>query len=82
MAQPKARETMFENNPLDRDGWTDWIMPVHKKYMMKCCDCGLVHEFQFGVRKQITRENKAGYFTTVKPDEKGLRVQMKARRAA
>ena len=29
--------------------WSDWVCPDPKSYLMKCCDCGLVHEAQFGV---------------------------------
>lgn len=31
-----------------RGGWSEWIFPVHdRNYLLKCCDCGLVHEVQF-----------------------------------
>lgn len=33
-------------NPYD---WSEWVCPDPKGYLMKCCDCGLVHEAQFGV---------------------------------
>ena len=29
--------------------WSEWVCPDPKGYLMKCCDCGLVHEAQFGV---------------------------------
>ena len=29
--------------------WSEWVCPNPKSYLMKCCDCGLVHEAQFGV---------------------------------
>ena len=29
--------------------WSEWVCPDPKSYLMKCCDCGLVHEAQFGV---------------------------------
>lgn len=29
--------------------WSEWICPDPKGYLMKCCDCGLVHEAEFGV---------------------------------
>ena len=29
--------------------WTEWVCPDPKGYLMKCCDCGLVHEAEFGV---------------------------------
>ena len=31
------------------DGWSDWVCPDPKGYLMKCCDCGLIHEAEFGV---------------------------------
>ena len=29
--------------------WSEWVCPNPKGYLMKCCDCGLVHEAEFGV---------------------------------
>jgi hypothetical protein len=29
--------------------WSEWVCPDPKGYLMKCCDCGLVHEVEFGV---------------------------------
>ena len=29
--------------------WSEWVCPDPKNYLMKCCDCGLVHEAEFGV---------------------------------
>ena len=31
------------------EDWSEWVCPNPHKYLMKCCDCGLVHEAQFGV---------------------------------
>ena len=31
------------------DDWSEWVCPDPKGYLMKCCDCGLVHEAEFGV---------------------------------
>ena len=40
------------------DGWTDWQNPIHgigkRNYRLACCDCGLVHEMQFRIRKSKT----------------------------
>ena len=33
------------------DGWSDWVCPDPNDYLIKCCDCGLVHEAQFRVVK-------------------------------
>jgi Zn-finger protein len=32
----------------DEDGWSEWIHPL-PGYLMKCCDCGLVHEMQVAI---------------------------------
>lgn len=29
----------------------DWVRPVMRGYKMRCCDCGLVHRFNFKVIK-------------------------------
>ena len=33
----------------ENDDWSEWVCPDPKGYLMKCCDCGLVHEAEFGV---------------------------------
>lgn len=40
--------TRFKTMVEGRGGWCEWIFPSTKtNYLMKCCDCGLVHEVQF-----------------------------------
>jgi hypothetical protein len=29
----------------------DWIKVIHRKHKIMCCDCGLVHDFNFRIRK-------------------------------
>jgi len=29
----------------------EWVQPVRRKYRMRCCDCGLVHNVDFRVIK-------------------------------
>ena len=43
----------------------EWVQPRRKNYYMKCCDCGLVHAFDFRLIK-----DKLGRAT----------IQMRARR--
>lgn len=45
LAQPEFTKHEVEN----ADDWSDWVCPDPKSYLMKCCDCGLVHEAQFKV---------------------------------
>lgn len=30
-------------------GFSKWIQPNKQRYLLECCDCSLVHEFQFRV---------------------------------
>ena len=32
-------------------GWTRWVQPVVKNYLMSCCDCGLVHRMEFRIHR-------------------------------
>ena len=45
LAQPEFTKHEVEN----ADDWSEWVCPDPKNYLMKCCDCGLVHEAEFGV---------------------------------
>ncbi len=31
------------------EDWSEWVCPDPNEYLIKCCDCGLVHEAQFRV---------------------------------
>jgi hypothetical protein len=32
-------------------GWSRWVQPIRRSYKFCCCDCGLVHNMDFRVRK-------------------------------
>ena len=41
-----------------------WIQPVRRGYRIACCDCGLVHQMDFRVRKRrvqfrVFQDNRA-----------------------
>lgn len=41
-----------------------WVSPRHRGYLMKCCDCGLVHRMDFRIVNgrilfRVYRENRA-----------------------
>jgi len=38
--------------------WSEWVCPDPKGYLMKCCDCGLVHEAEFGVVRYRSKEER------------------------
>ena len=63
------------------DGWSDWVQPLMDGYRMACCDCGLVHEMQFGVLK--VKENRPGGFVEFEPGflpVEEFRIWFRARR--
>ena len=60
------------------DGWSDWIAPVMDGYKMGCCDCGLVHDLQFGVF--TAKELGGGYHEIIQDSIKNGRVRFRARR--
>ena len=45
LAQPEFIKHEVEN----AGDWSEWVCPDPKGYLMKCCDCGLVHEAEFRV---------------------------------
>ena len=47
--QPKQEPEFFTHNVEQPHDWSEWVCPNPKGYLMKCCDCGLVHEVEFGV---------------------------------
>ena len=61
------------------DGWSEWVQPVMQRYLMACCDCGLVHEMQFGVlRKGPDLPDGSWEGDELNPAE--YRVEFRARR--
>jgi len=49
VAQPEQEPEFITHSVEQPYDWSDWVCPDPKGYLMKCCDCGLVHEAQFGV---------------------------------
>lgn len=61
------------------DGWSEWVTPIMQRYLMACCDCGLVHEMQFGVlRKGTVLPDGSWEGDELDPAE--YRVEFRARR--
>ena len=45
-------------------GFSRWVQPNMPKYLMSCCDCGLVHEMQFRIAEdhvQFRARRAEGY---------------------
>lgn len=78
-APPRVIPDTFEQHTPDADGWAQWTAPVHDSYLIKCCDCGLVHEMQFQV-VPLLRHLNAEEWEAGEPSEQH-RVLFRARRA-
>ena len=63
--------------PKTKDGWTEWVSPIMKNYCLKCCGCGLIHEFQFKVVFASQYEKKK-WKTTI--DDKSFEIIFRCRR--
>jgi hypothetical protein len=58
-----------------KDG--EWVQPNMRGYLMKCCDCGLVHKLDFMVLKLVKR---SGSYKVGEPVS-GHYIRFKATRA-
>lgn len=74
------RPTLTKIDPVSEDGWSDWITPTHERYLMGCCDCGLIHEMQFAVARQLGSPDEEGVWPAQPLDDPMLRVTFRARR--
>lgn len=65
-----------------KGGWTNWQRPVMTNYHLACCDCGLVHTFNFRIGKVIwEKQDKKGVLTKIEIEPKSkYRVEFKVRR--
>jgi len=61
-------------------GFSRWVRPVMHKYLMACCDCGLVHEMQFKSIYHIKSYADGSWVGKPLPRNK-FRVMFRARRA-
>lgn len=57
------------------------VHPVMDGYLMKCCDCGLVHEMDFRALR-VKKTLPDGDWTYEALDPKKYRVLLRARRAS
>jgi hypothetical protein len=45
----------FERYTAGPDGWSDWVQPAMSGYLLKCCNCDLVHEVEFVALRVVKR---------------------------
>lgn len=78
--QAKGREAspseFIKNYASEEDGWCEWVCPKPVGYLMKCCDCGLVHEADFRVVRYANQTTEE--FEVVQDDN--LQAQLRMRR--
>lgn len=75
-----AKAVKFDKkHPVTSDGFSEWVYPVMRGYLMACCDCGLVHEVQFKAIRQTGAEGANGMWPY--EDVPKGRVALRARRA-
>jgi hypothetical protein len=46
---PQAVIRFRQEKGIGPRGFSRWIQPEMKKYLLACCDCSLVHEMQFRI---------------------------------
>lgn len=69
----------FKTHRAGRGGWSEWVFPApNKNYLFKCCDCGLVHEIQFGAFAEANK--KRGAFEVIRLPWP-IRTMFRARRS-
>ena len=57
--------------------WSKWIYPLHKGYKLSCCDCGLVHDFEFGVEKILSQDGKDMELEDLPQDKYSVRFRVR-----
>ena len=78
LAQPSQEPEFIKHEVESAEDWSEWVCPNPHKYLMKCCDCGLVHEAQFGVvRYKSEDEREACDFV----DDSNLQAVFRMRRS-
>ncbi len=71
-----------KSEEITETGWTEWIHPKGDKngvYKQECCDCSLVHDFEFKVVKPTNQINKI-YFESDDIEDDNIRIVFRARR--
>ena len=64
------------HNEENEGGWSDWVCPKPDSYLMKCCDCGLVHEMQTRVANYEPKPSEDFVVST----DPNLQTQFRMRR--
>lgn len=71
----------FTTYQAGRGGWSPWVSPKMRGYLMKCCDCGLVHEIDFKVVRFVGEPDEKGLTKTEPIKDKDIQVLWRLRTA-
>ena len=71
-------EAEIKHEVENADDWSEWVCPDPNGYLMKCCDCGLVHEAQFGVVRYKSENERED---CEKVDDPNLQAVFRMRRS-
>lgn len=74
-----ARRGKYRVHEAGDDGWSEWETPVMEQYRLACCDCGLVHDFDFRALR-VTKFNPDGTWEATKLGQGKYRVEFRVRR--
>ena len=73
----KIEQDFILHDEENEGGWSDWVCPKPDSYLMKCCDCGLVHEMQTRVAKYKPKPSE----DFVVSSDPNLQTQFRMRRS-
>lgn len=69
----------YKQHTAGEGGWSEWEKPKMKGYRMCCCDCDLIHEFEFGV-VVVTERLPDGYKVSKVSEDPNLEVIFRVKR--
>ena len=52
------RRDKYEQVWEEKDGWSEWILPTMSNHRIACCDCHLVHTYEFRAVKRTGKEGE------------------------
>ena len=77
----KERKRFVREFAVGPRGFSKWVNPKMRGYLMACCDCGLVHEMQFKAFRIVKRLRSGAKEVQLLPSTQHG-ILFRARRAA
>lgn len=73
-------KTLRKEKAVGPRGFSRWVNPKMRGYLMACCDCGLVHEMEFKAF-EVGKTYADGSYTMKPLPTTKVQVSLRARRA-